>query len=108
VKQSPAFWVNLDVRRKGVQPMKHVLPILALATIASFAGPALACDQHQSHASMKTVESAPPPPTVVIEPAAQSNPASEIKAEDSISRPLGAAYENCNRARKDKTVYLTQ
>lgn len=90
--------------------MKYVLPILALAAIASFAGPTLACDQHQSHASMKTVEAAPPPPppTIVIEPAAQSNPASEIKAEDSISRPLSAAYENCNRARKDKTVYLTQ
>ena len=90
--------------------MKHVLPILALATIAAFAGPALACDMHESHASLKSVEAAapPPPPTIVIEPAAQSNPASEIKAEESISRPLGAAYENCNRARKDKTVYLTQ
>ena len=89
--------------------MKHVLPILALVTVASFAVPAMACEQHQSHASLKTVEAAPPPPpVVVIEPAAQSNPASEIKAEEAMSQPVGAAYGNCNRARKDKTVYLTQ
>jgi hypothetical protein len=85
--------------------MKNVLAILALAALSV---PALACDQHQTHANMKTVDTAPPPPTVVIEPAAQSNAASEIKAENQMSKPLGAAYENCNRARKDKTVYLTQ
>ena len=89
--------------------MKRVLPILALVTVAFFAGPAFACEQHQTHASMKTVEAVPaPPPAIVIEPAAQSNPASEIKADAAMSRPMGAAYEGCNRARKDKTVYLTQ
>lgn len=88
--------------------MKSVLPILAFAAAAVFAGPALACDQHQSHASMKTVEAAPPPPAIVIEPAAQSNPTSEIRVEDQVSKPLGAAYEGCNRARKGQTVYLTQ
>ncbi len=89
--------------------MKPVLPILAFMTIASFAVPVMACEQHQTHASMKTVEAAPaPPPVIVIEPAAQSNPAAEIKADEAMTTPLGAAYEGCNRARKDKTVYLTQ
>jgi hypothetical protein len=90
--------------------MKHTLPILALATIASFAVPGLACEQHQSHASMKTVEAAPPPPppAIVIEPAAQSNPKSESISEAAMSQPLGAVYGNCNHARKGKTVYLTQ
>jgi len=90
--------------------MKHVLPILALATVASLALPAFACEQHQSHASLKTVEAAPPPPSpvVVIEPAAQSNPASEAIPAAAMSQPLGAVYGNCNHARKDKTVYLTQ
>lgn len=89
--------------------MKSVLPILALVAVVSFGGPALACEQHQAHASMKTVEAVPaPPPAVVVEPAAQSNPTSEIKADAAMSRPLGAAYEGCNRARRDKTVYLTQ
>ncbi|WP_119391562.1 hypothetical protein [Taklimakanibacter lacteus] len=87
--------------------MKHVLPTLALAAVASFAVPAMACEQHQSHAGLKTVEAAPPP-VVVIEPAAQSNPASEIKAQEAMSQPVGAAYGNCNRQRKDQTVYLTQ
>lgn len=91
---------------KSVLP---VLPVLALVTAAVLAGPALACEQHQSHASMKTVEAVPAqPPAIIIEPASQSNLASEIKAYDAMSRPLGAAYEGCNRARKDKTVYLTQ
>jgi hypothetical protein len=88
--------------------MKRVLPILAVVTVVSFADPALACEQHQIHASMKTVEAVPAPPAIVIEPAMQSNPTSEIKADAAMSRPLGAAYEGCNRARKDKTVYLTQ
>lgn len=89
--------------------MKSVLPLLAFLTAATLAGPAFTCEQHQTHATLKTVEAVPaPPPSIVIEPAAQSNPASEIKADDTISRPLGAAYEGCNRARKDKTVYLTQ
>jgi hypothetical protein len=85
--------------------MKNILPVLAFVALSV---PALACDQHQTHASMKTVEAAPPPPTVVIEPAAQPNPTLEMKTEDQMSKPMGAAYENCNRARKDKTVYLTQ
>jgi hypothetical protein len=89
--------------------MNSVLPTLAFATAIAFAGPALACEQHQAHASMKTVETVPPPPppTAVIEPAAQSTPASESKAVDAMSLPLGAA-EGCNRTRRDKTVYLTQ
>jgi hypothetical protein len=89
--------------------MKRVLPILALATAASFASPALACEQHQTHISMKTVEAVPAvPPATVVEPAARSNPTSEMKTDAAMSRPMGAAYENCNRARKNKTVYLTQ
>ena len=89
--------------------MKSVLPILAFMTMASLAGPSLACEQHQIHAAMKTVEAVPaPPPTAVIEPAAQTAPTSEIKPDNTMSRPLGAAYEGCSRERKNKAVYLTQ
>jgi hypothetical protein len=90
--------------------MKCVLPILALMTIASLAAPSLACEQHQTHAGMKTVEAVPtPPPTVATVPAVQTAPASEIKPDDSMSRPLGAAADyGCDRERKNKTVYLTQ
>lgn len=92
--------------------MKKILPVIAIAAAAAvFASPVLACERHQSHAAMQTVEAAPAPkpaPTVVIEPAVQANPTSEIKTEDAMSRPLGAAYEGCNRLRKDQTVYLTQ
>jgi|RhiMetdeSRZDD1v2_1073273.scaffolds.fasta_scaffold670656_3 hypothetical protein len=89
--------------------MKSVLPILAFMTIAPLAGPLLACEHHQIHVAMKTVEAVPaPPPTVVFEPAAPIAPASEIKPADIMSQPLGAAYEGCSRERKNKTVYLTQ
>lgn len=89
--------------------MKSMLPLLALVTVAAFASPVLACEQHQSHATLKTAEQVPPePPKIVVEPAAQSVPASEDKAEAAMSAPLGAAYEGCNRARKGETVYLTQ
>ncbi|MGE0239623.1 MAG: hypothetical protein AB7F09_21350 [Parvibaculaceae bacterium] len=91
--------------------MKSILPVITIVAAATlFAAPVLACERHQSHAAMKTVEAvpAPPAPTVVIEPAAQSNLTSEIKTEGAQSRPLGAAYEGCNRLRKDQTVYLTQ
>lgn len=89
--------------------MKSILPVIAVAAVV-FAAPTLACEQHQSHAAMQTVEAvpAPPKPEVVIEPAAQSAPGSEIKAESAFSQPLGAVYGNCNRARKNTTVYLTQ
>jgi len=86
--------------------MKSVLPILAFMTIASLAGPSLACEQHQIHVAMKTVE-AVPAPTVVIEPATQTAPTSEIRPADIMSLPLGAA-EGCSRQRKNNTVYLTQ
>jgi hypothetical protein len=96
--------------------MKNILPVLAFATAAAvFAAPAMACERHQSHEAINTVEAIPAPPapalvkpapTVVIEPAAQSAPGSEIKAESAMSLPLGAAYENCRR--KNTTVYLTQ
>lgn len=89
--------------------MKSMLPLLALVTVAAFASPVLACEQHQSHAALKTAEQVPPePPKIVIEPAAQSVPASKDQAEAAMSAPLGAAYEGCNRARKGETVYLTQ
>lgn len=93
--------------------MKRILPVigLACAAAAAFAVPALACDRHQTHTAMQTVEAvpAPPPePTIVIEPAAQSNPASQIEAAAPFSQPLGAVYGNCNHRRKDTTVYLTQ
>jgi hypothetical protein len=71
--------------------MKSILPILAFVTMASLAGPSLACEQHQIHATMKTVQAVPAPPsTVVIEPAARTTPASEIKPDDTMSRPLGS------------------
>lgn len=91
--------------------MKKILPVIAIvAAAAAFASPTLACERHQNHAAMKTVEAAPaaPAPEVFIEPAAQSNPTSEIKAESAMSMPSGAAFEGCNRARKGQTVYLTQ
>jgi hypothetical protein len=105
----PAFWVSLDPIEEWSSGMKNILPIITIAA-AVFATPVLACSQHESHAAMKTVEAvpAPPAPAVIIEPAAQSNPASETKVEEGMSRPLGAAYEGCNRQRKDQTVYLTQ
>ena len=84
--------------------MKSILPILAF--MASLAGPSLACEQHQIHVAMKTVEAVPAPP-VVIEPAAQTAPTSEIRPADIMSLPLGAA-EGCSRQRKNNTVYLTQ
>jgi hypothetical protein len=89
--------------------MKSILPLIAAAAVV-LATPALACSQHESHAAMKTVEAVPvaPAPTVIIEPAAQTNPASETKGKDAMSRPIGAAYEGCNRLRKNQTVYLTQ
>ncbi|MBK1866259.1 hypothetical protein [Taklimakanibacter albus] len=92
--------------------MKSMLPLLALITVATFASPVLACEQHQSHAALKTAEQvSPPPPKVVIEPAAQSVPASEnVTAKDAaMSKPAWATGENCNRPRNQgKTVYLTQ
>jgi hypothetical protein len=93
--------------------MKQILPVIAIA-VAVFASPALACDMHQGHTAMKTVDAAipaPPPPSApqaVIEPAAQSNPTLEIKTENAMSVPLGAAYENCHKSRQNQTVYLTQ
>ncbi len=89
--------------------MKSILPLLALVTVATFASPVLSCEQHQSHATLKTAEQVPPEPAkVVVEPAAQSVQASKDQAEAAMSAPLGAAYEGCNRARKGETVYLTQ
>ena len=91
--------------------MKNILPAMAVALAAVvLAAPVLACERHLSHASMTTAEAVPtpPPPTVVIESAAQSSPAPEIKTEGAMSQPMGAAYEGCNRMRKDQTVYLTQ
>lgn len=90
--------------------MKSILPVVAVVAVAAFAIPAVACERHQSHATLTTAEQvAPaPPPQVVIEPAAQSAPALGSKALTPMSSPLGAAYEGCNRARKGETVYLTQ
>ncbi|WP_162918286.1 hypothetical protein [Taklimakanibacter deserti] len=110
MQHSPAFWVKLTDITERNSGMKKILPVISIAAAAAvFASPALACEQHQSHAAMKTVEAAPAPqPSVVIEPAAQPNPTSEIKTEGAMSRPLGTAYEGCNRSRKGQTVYLTQ
>ena len=91
--------------------MKNILPVIAIAAATVlFAAPGMACDRHQSHSAMNTVEAVPvsPPPTVVIEPAAQTSPADEVKTQGAMTRPLGAAYEGCSRLRKDQTVYLTQ
>jgi hypothetical protein len=93
--------------------MKSILPVIAVAFAAAvFAAPAMACERHQSHAAMKTVEAVPAPPmpaapAIMIEPAAQTNSTSEIET-DGMSMPLGAAYKGCSRMRKDQTVYLTQ
>ena len=90
--------------------MKNILPFVAIAAAAVLATPTLACDRHQSHSALKSAEAVPPQPApmVIIQPAAQINPTSEIRTEGVMSRPLGAAYEGCNRQRKDQTVYLTQ
>lgn len=92
--------------------MKSMLPLLALATVAVLATPVFACEQHQSHAALKTAEQVPPePPKIVIEPAAQSVPASEdaLAGDDAMSKPAWATGAGCNRAgKRDKTVYLTQ
>lgn len=89
--------------------MKRILAVTVVSA-AVFAAPTLASERHQSHIARQTVEAvtAPSKPGVVIEPAAQSAPGSEIKMESAFSQPLGAVYGNCNRARKDKTVYLTR
>lgn len=90
--------------------MKSILPVLALVTVAGFTSPVFACERHQSHSAIQAVEQVPaaPPLQVVIEPAAQSVPASQDKSLTTMRSPLGAAYEGCNRARKGETVYLTQ
>ncbi len=89
--------------------MKSVLPLIACAAAVAVAGPAFACEQHQSHATLQTVEAVPAqPPVVVIQPAAQSNPTAEPRTVAPMSQPLGAAYGGGNRMRKDQTVYLTQ
>lgn len=93
--------------------MKSILPLLVLVTAAAFASPVLACDQHQSHAALKTAEQVPPEPVqIVIDPAAQSVPASEnetVTGAAATSKPAWSSGENCNRARNQgKTVYLTQ
>ena|GEM_PF-3927565 len=110
MQHSPAFWVSLTDITERNSGMKKILPVIAIAAAAAvFASPVLACEKHQSHAAMKTVEAAPAPqPSVVIEPAAQSDATSESKTEGTMSRPQGAAYEGCNRSRKGQTVYLTQ
>jgi hypothetical protein len=89
--------------------MKKVLPVIAIAA-AAFASPAGSCERHQNHTAMSTVEVVPaaPAPQLVIEPAAQSNPTSEIRTDNAMSVPMGAAYENCHRSRQNQTVYLTQ
>jgi len=91
--------------------MNKILPVIAIAAAgALFATPGFTCDRHQDHTAMNTVEAVPasPPPQVVIEPASQPNPTSEIKTVSAMSVPLGAAYENCHRSRQNQTVYLTQ
>lgn len=89
--------------------MKSILPLLVLVTAAAFASPVLACEQHQSHAALKTAEQVPAEPVqIVIEPAAQSVPTSENEAVTgaaATSKPAWASEESCN---KGKTVYLTQ
>jgi hypothetical protein len=92
--------------------MKRLLSLTTVLAVASLAVPALACDQHQSHAALTVAQSAPPPEPVAIEPV-QVMPAATIAVEPEIKQPaaskaFGAAYENCNRSRKDQTVYYTQ
>jgi hypothetical protein len=91
--------------------MNKILPVIAMAAVgALFATSGFACDRHQDHTAMSTVEAvpAPPMPQPVISPVSQSNPTLEIKTESAMSVPLGAAYENCHRSRQNQTVYLTQ
>jgi hypothetical protein len=91
-----------------------MMRLLSLATVltASLAIPAFACEQHQSHASLTVAETAPPPEPMFVEPV-QVKPVSTIAVQPEINPPpaskvLGTAYENCNRSRKDQTVYYTQ
>lgn len=94
--------------------MKSILPVMAvLAAATVFASPALACERHAAHAATAAAEPAPvpvpkPATVMVVEPAAAPNPTMAVKTEETMSRPLGAAYEGCNRRHKDQTVYLTQ
>jgi hypothetical protein len=91
--------------------MKRILPLMAVAAAAVvFTTPVLACEFHQSHAAMKTVEAQPAPqvPAMGMVPASQPAQASQKSTDALMSQPLGAAYENCHRARKNTTVDLTQ
>lgn len=90
--------------------MTRLLSLTTIAAATMLAFPALACDKHQSHASLTMAESAAPP---VIEEPVQTEPASTIAVQPEINPPpsskaLGTAWENCNRMRKDQTVYYTQ
>ena len=92
--------------------MIRLLSLTTAVTIVALAGPALACDKHESHATLTTVEAAPPAKTVIAEPV-QVMPAATIAVEPEVNQPqsskaLGTAWENCNRNRKDQTVYYTQ
>lgn len=92
--------------------MMRLLSLTTLLAATTLAVPALACEQHQSHAALTVAQSAPPPEPVIIEPI-QAMPASVIAIQPEIKQPPsskapGAAYENCNRSRKDQTVYYTQ
>lgn len=89
--------------------MTRLLSLTIIATAAMLTVPALACDRHESHASLTIAESAPP----VVEQPVQAMPTSTIAVQSEINPPpsskaLGTAWENCNRMRKDQTAYYTQ
>jgi len=91
--------------------MKRILPVMAVAAAAVIlTAPVLACEFHQSHTAIKAVEAPPAQqaPSMVAVTVSQPAQTSQKQTEAVMSRPLGAAYENCNRARKDTTVDLTQ
>jgi len=89
---------------------KHLLSLAAGAALVAFAVPALACDMHASHASVKSVEAAPAPipeakPVTVIrteiEQPAEKSAMTKVYTSES-------DYMGCNRRAKEQTVYLTQ
>ena len=84
-------------------PIKLLVPAAILAILA--ATPALACEQHQSHAMQTTVEAAP----VIVVPEAKTllpqSPVTEERAISVIPEQTKATggYRGC----RNQTVYLT-
>jgi len=89
---------------------KHLLSLAAAAALLAFAGPAGACDMHESHAALTTAEAAPAP-VPEVKPVTVIRTQIEEPAEAAImSTPYASesGYMGCERRAKEQTVYLTQ